>query len=114
MTQIGGPGKIIEVDETQIFSRKYHRGRMLVSESIWFVGAICRSDKKFCLRIVRKRNAEVLNTFFLQNILPGSTVITDMWRVYNGVSEFGYENLKVNHPLNFVDPIDRTIHTNTI
>jgi transposase len=111
MTQIGGPGKIVEVDETHIFSRKYHRGRMLVSESVWVVGAIWRSDKKGCLLIVRKRNAEVLITFFLQHILPGSTVITDMWRGYNCVSQFGYEHLKVNHSINFVDPIDRTIHT---
>jgi transposase len=114
MTQIGGPGKIGEVNETHIFPRKYHLGWMLVSESVLAVGAIYRTDKKVCLRIARKRNAEVLNNFFLQDIMPGSTVITDMWRGYNGVSELGYEHLKLNHSLNFVGPIDRTIQTNTI
>jgi hypothetical protein len=89
MTQIGSHGRIVEMDETHIFSRKYHRGRMLVSESVLVVGAICRTDKKDCLRIVRNSNAEVFNTGFLHNIMPGSTVITVMWRGYNGVSEFG-------------------------
>jgi hypothetical protein len=56
----------------------------------------------------------VFNTFFLHNILHGSNFITDIWRGYNGISEFGYEHLKVNHSLNFVDPIDRTILTNAI
>jgi hypothetical protein len=41
-------------------------------------GASYRPDEKFCLRIERSNNAEILNTLFLQNILPLSTVITDM------------------------------------
>lgn len=35
--------------------------------------------------------------------MADSTIITDCWRGYNGLSEEGFEHLTVNHSLNFVN-----------
>jgi hypothetical protein len=78
------------------------------------VGAICRRTKRVPLKIVRKRNAESLTSFVTTNIAPGTTIVTDMWRGYNDVKNNNFEHLKINHSINFVDPINKEIHTNTI
>jgi hypothetical protein len=56
MTQIVGSGKIVKVDKTHIFPFKYYIGSTLFSMTVWVVGAIFRTGKNYCLRIVRKRN----------------------------------------------------------
>jgi hypothetical protein len=74
---LGGPSDVIEVEETHIFTRKYHRGRVLVSQTVRGVGVICRITKRVALRIVRKRDAASLTKSVTANISPGSTIITD-------------------------------------
>jgi hypothetical protein len=43
--QIGGPGDVVEVDESQIFVKKYGRERKL-KRSIWVCVGISRATKK--------------------------------------------------------------------
>ena len=38
--KIGGPGKIVEIDEVHLAERKYMRGTELVSEHFWVFGMI--------------------------------------------------------------------------
>ena len=42
-TKIGGPGKVVEIDEALLHRRKYERGRM--KESGWVVGGIERPTR---------------------------------------------------------------------
>ena len=35
---IGGPGLHVEIDESHLFQRKYHRGRILASQHVWVFG----------------------------------------------------------------------------
>ena len=109
--KIGGVGCIVEVDETHIFKRKYNVGRLLQSESVWIVGGICRSTKKVFMKIVACRNKENLHRILIENVHSGSTIITDGWRGYWGIDNEGYSHLTVNHRYHFVDPVDRSIHT---
>jgi transposase-like protein len=109
--QIGGRGCIVEVDETHIFSRKYNVGRVLISEAVWIVGGICRETKEVFLKAVVKRNQANLHKIIVENIVSGSTVITDGWRGYWGVGNNGFIHLSVNHSYYFVDPVNREIHT---
>jgi hypothetical protein len=43
--QYGGPGKTVEVDETFLTQRKYHKGRFTSSMEITILGIYCREDK---------------------------------------------------------------------
>ncbi|KAG0436998.1 hypothetical protein DMUE_3932, partial [Dictyocoela muelleri] len=41
--------------------------------------------------------------------------VTDCWRAYNRLREYSdFEHLTVNHSLNFLNPDDSSIHTQTI
>jgi hypothetical protein len=42
--RIGGPGVIIEVDETKLGKRKYHRGHRV--EGVWVLAGVERSGEK--------------------------------------------------------------------
>ena len=44
----------------------------------------------------------------------GATIISDMWRGYNGFRALGFVHKTVNHKINFVDPNYITNHSNNI
>ena len=37
---IGGPGIVVQIDESHLFTRKYHVGRVLKSEKFWIFGGV--------------------------------------------------------------------------
>ena len=42
----------------------------------------------------------------IQNsILPGTTVMSDLWRAYGGINAMGFNHFTLNHSINFVDPV---------
>ena len=65
---------------------------------------------------IERRNAETLLPLIEQYILPNTTIVSDMWKAYNGVDALmpGYEHFTVNHEENFVDPTDHGVHTQSI
>ena len=110
---IGGPGKIVEIDESKFGKRKYQRGRIV--EGQWVFGGICREDKKIFLVPVpdNKRDRATLEPIILKHIVQGSTIISDCWRAYDSLGAKGFHHLTVNHSYNFVDPTSGA-HTNNI
>lgn len=111
-SKIGGIGKTVEVDESAFGKRKYNRGR--VSKVRWVVGGIDRQNKKCFLKVVDRRDSQTLLSVISENVEPGTTIITDMWRGYNSLEQNGFPHKTVNHSVNFVSPNDRNIHTQTI
>ncbi|KAK9731651.1 hypothetical protein QE152_g13471 [Popillia japonica] len=114
-TIIGGlnedlTAKVVEIDESKFFHRKYHRGQW--REGHWVFGGIERGSGKCFLVEVADRAAETLLTeirrFLLEFrieaftdiilvfeiclfgfprfILPGTIIMSDAWRAYNGSS----------------------------
>jgi hypothetical protein len=75
-----------------------------------------RGSKRVFLVPVSNRNTETMVRVIADNVLPGTTIITDQWRAYvsalNSMPE--YDHLTINHSLNFVCPTDRRIHTQSI
>lgn len=111
--RIGGMGVIVEIDETKLGKRKYHRGHRV--DGVWvLVGVERTADKKiFCVELP-DRSAETLKTLFEIYVIPGSIVYTDGWAAYRTVClELGFEHHVVNHSENFKDPEHGT-HTNTV
>lgn len=112
--KIGGPGLTVEIDESHLIKRKYNVGRIPVSNAVWVVGGICRETGAVFLKTVRQRNRETLEELILEHVILGTKIITDCWRGYVNLNNLGFIHVTVNHSLNFVDPSDRTVHTQTI
>ena len=108
---IGGPGTTVEIDESKFGKMKYHRGRKI--EGKWVFGGLCRETKACFLVPVERRDKETLLPIIRAQILPGTRVMSDLWRSYDCLKDEGYEHLTVNHSLNFVDP-DTGAHTQGI
>lgn len=110
---IGGPGIVVEIDESLFYKRKNNVGRMLGSG--WIFGGVERDDHSKCFMVlVPDRKAETLVPIIQQYIRPGSIIISDMWPSYNSLSDCGYIHRQVNHSENFVSPVDPLIHTQNI
>ena len=112
-TKIGGPGTVVEVDESKFGKRKYSRGRMV--EGSWILGGIQRGSNHCFLTPCpgNSRNEPTLLPIIQQFILPGTTIITDGWKSYINLSRHGYVHTDVNHSEDFVNPATGG-HTNLI
>lgn len=110
--KIGGHGKIVEIDEAKFGKRKYNRGRIITGQ--WVFGGIERGTNNTFLVPVEKRDAETLLSVVKEWILPGTTIISDFWKAYDCLANEGFQHLKVNHSINFVDPEKPEINTQKI
>ena len=110
--KIGGPGHIIEIDESKFGRRKYNRGRRVVGK--WILGGYFRTTGECFLTECtnNKRDHHTLLRLIKQNVLPGTIILTDKWKGYNSLSHHGFLHLVVNHRQGFVDPLTG-VHTNT-
>ena len=61
-----------------------------------------------------KRTKETLWPIIEENIAKGSIIHSDGWKAYRKLPEVGYAHRWVNHTEHYVDPSDRTLHTNKI
>ena len=117
--RIGGPGKIVEIDESYMAGRqKNGKGRKLGEVQNdpkctwvfpWTLGAIERGTLRcFLERILGPRSREVLLPILMKWILPGTIVMSDKWAAYIDLDyhlEACAQHMTVNHKENFVDPI---------
>lgn len=109
---IGGPNIVVEIDESKMGKRKYHRGHRV--EGVWIVGGIERTaERKMFATSVQDRTQETLLDVISRHVAPGSIIHTDLWRGYSGLDTIGMTHRTVNHSRHFVDP-ETGVHTNTI
>ena len=108
---IGGPGKVVEIDESKFGKRKYHRGRSV--DGHWVFGGIERGSRHAFMMVVPDRSKNTLMPIITQYIRPGTTIISDEWRAYNDIGISGYTHQTVNHSVNFVNPSSGA-HTNGV
>ncbi len=100
---ISGKDLNVEIDESLISRRKYHRGRLL--QSVWFFGGIYRETKDVFALIVPDRTASTLLNEISNHIAPGSIIHSDSLSSYNKIEEIerkNYTHFWVNHSKNFV------------
>lgn len=98
---IGGPGRIVEIDESKFGKRKFNRGKKV--DGVWVFGGIERdSDPPRCFfESVTDRSAETLIPIIKRWILPGTTIYSDCWRSYSTLVSEGYIHSTVNHSVEF-------------
>ena len=100
--RLGGEGIIVEIDEAKFGKRKYNRGRIV--DGVWVFGGIERFTGNSFMVAVPDRSSATLLGIIRDRILPGKTIISDCWRAYDCLAHHGFQHLRVNHSLNFVDP----------
>ncbi|XP_067130114.1 uncharacterized protein [Centruroides vittatus] len=100
---LGGRGHTVEIDESCFVRRKYERGHRVREQ--WVFGDFDVETKESFLVTVDRRDAGTLLPILQQFVLPGTTVVSDLWAAYNTVENVGYQHLTVNHSINFVDPL---------
>lgn len=110
--QIGGPGRIVSIDESKFFHRKYNRGRY--RDGKWVFGGIDVEDPSRCFLVpVERRDRSTLEPLVIQHVAVGSIIWSDEWRAYSELNSLGYSHYTVNHSEHFVCPIS-LVHTNHI
>lgn len=104
--RIGGAGDVVEVDESQLFRRKYGVGRLtrMNSENVWAFGGISRTTKKVFAVIVPNRRRETLLPIMLEHVDNASYICSDCWRAYRGCDQHFAGHGAVNHQEGFVFP----------
>ena len=111
--KLDGKNKIVEIDESCFFKRKYNRGRLL--GQIWGFGAVERESGKLLVEVVEKRNAPTLLPLIQKWISKESLyVISDEWKPYKRLKKLEYNHICINHSKQFVLPSNPQIHTQTI
>ncbi|CAH0722178.1 unnamed protein product, partial [Brenthis ino] len=98
--QIGGLGKIVEIDESLVEKRKYNRGRP--REGNWILGMIEKDGPGYRLEICpdNKRERNTLFPLIQKHIAPGTEIWTDCWKAYEGLADIpgkNYTHKTVNH-----------------
>ncbi|EGT56863.1 hypothetical protein CAEBREN_08012 [Caenorhabditis brenneri] len=129
--KLGGPGVIVEIDESLFHKAKFSKGRMLMSPQTWVFGAVERGTNRVSLTIVFSydvymlqvamfrvpdRSANTLLSLIVKTIAPGSIIVSDGWSSYGGIENLRqqYQRRWVNHKRYFVHPKDRSVHTQSI
>jgi transposase-like protein len=65
------------------------------------------------LTVMPDRTKETLLNVIQEYIEDRTTIYSDCWKSYDCLQDEGYEHWKVNHSVNYKDPITG-VHTNTI
>ena len=63
---------------------------------------------------VPSRDMQTLAAAIVDNVIPGTGIVSDSWRDYNAVSRHGFQHDSVNHSLNFVSPEDPKVNTQKV
>lgn len=101
--KIGGPGIIVEIDETKIGKK-----------GLWVIGGVERDNRNnIFMEILTERNENKFNDIILKYVYKGSIIYTDTWGYYDKLEKLGFEHKTVDHNKYFKDPITG-VHINTI
>lgn len=111
--KLGGPGKIVEIDESLFMKVKHHRGKDLLRRQVWVFGLRERHTGRCFFEIVSSRNREKLLPIIYRHCLPESVIFSDKWKAYNDIGELDaqFKHYSVNHSLHFVEPKPIEINT---
>ena len=77
--QIGGPGRIVEIDESVFTRQKYNRGRLAREQ--WVSAVYTQPLRKglWYLWLIAMPTLPIIQEF----VIPGTTIVSDLWGAYN-------------------------------
>ncbi|KCZ77497.1 hypothetical protein H311_01493 [Anncaliia algerae PRA109] len=103
--KIGGPGFIVQVDETMLnYKAKSHRGRSSSNKS----DALCIVEIRnnitrvfACLIEIKK--VETIMPIICEQVVPGSNIWTYEHKSYSSLSQTGFLHKSICHKIEFID-----------
>ncbi|XP_076057630.1 male abnormal protein mab-31-like isoform X2 [Oratosquilla oratoria] len=114
---IGGPGIVVEIDETLISRRHANVGKNL-SQVRMFGGIERESKKRVLVPLVdpegEERDIETLVPIIRHFIRQGSVIVSGSRRAYTNLGDIGYTHDAANHSKKIVASGDREVHTENI
>ena len=96
---LGGPGSIVEIDETLIGGVADGMGKGYKKNKTCVVGMLERDGGELIARVSIRRTKPVLRALIGENVLPGTTIHTDEFPGYRNLAECGFNHVTVNHSL---------------
>ena len=76
---------------------------MVYTEHGWLFGMVEDvPDGRLFLSMVEHRDKETLQAIIKNHVHRGTTIFTDSWKSYIGLSHHGFQHFMVNHKKNFV------------
>lgn len=117
--KLGGVGKTVQIDETFLTRRKYHRGRVTKQMTTTILGIYCKEDKHgIFVRVPSKSKESIWPWVSRYADKETSVVCTDMGKQYSGIKELfsgDTDHLQTNHSKGqYVDKFDSRNTTNHI
>ena len=114
---LGGNNVVVQIDESLFRHKpKYHHGRAPRSEQ-WVFGLVDTTSSPSIgyMELVPRRDASTLLPIIQAHTRPGTIIYSDQWRAYNSVAQLPNVSThsRVNHSLNFVDPVTG-VHTQNV
>ena len=105
--EFGGPGCVVQIDESVITKCKYNVGRVVREQ--WVFGIFGINENRGIIMYIDNRSAAILIKKIKKHIKPGTEIWSDSWKGYSSLSNLvgvsPYIHKTVNHSRNFVDPV---------
>ena len=86
--KLGCEGKVIQIDESKVGKRKYHRGHRV--EGQCFFGGIEEDSRRCFLVAVEDPREAALLSIIQDWIEPGTLLVSDCWKSYHNLDKDGY------------------------
>jgi transposase len=93
---VGGLDMIVEIDETLIGGSVEGKGSGYKGNKTVVVGMVERGGD-IVTQVVTSRHRKPMEALITANVRPGTTVSTDEFGSYRGLSNLGYEHMTVQH-----------------
>lgn len=116
LLQFGGPGQVVQIDETLVAKAKYNRGHALHQPQQWVFGIYDPARKRGYAELVNDRSAATLTPIILRHVSAGSEIWSDQWNAYVNLGNLPgnpYNHSTVDHSRHFKDPVTG-VHTNHV
>jgi hypothetical protein len=114
---LGGPGCIVQIDESVVYKPKHHGGHALAEHSKWIFGLYDIQKKVGAIEFVQNRSTEILLPIIKKYVKPGTEIHSDQWAAYGDISSIDvnppFIHKTVNHSKWFKDPTTG-VHTNNV
>lgn len=101
---LGGRALTVYLDETHLAKRRPAvAGGRPAEKAVWAFGGLDKATGRMFIEITADRTAAVLRKFIIENVAPGSVILTDAYPSYKGIESWGqgYVHGVVNHEIEF-------------